>query len=300
MANFKGVLFGILTATTFGLIPLFTLPLMAKGMHYPSILFYRFLFGALCLFGMMKYKKESFRVREKDFMILFFLGLCYVGSALFLFWGYNLMPAGIATTLHFTYPIFVTLLVTLVFRDRISKVVLCAIPLAVGGVAVLSIGDTSVKPDFVAILIVLLSAVAYGLYIVTVNKSRVRGMNGRKLTFYVFLVSTFFFFIQAQASGGVQHIPDAASFGNLFFLAVFPTVVSNIMLVKAIQHIGSTLTSVLGACEPVTAVLIGIFVFNEPFSNQIATGILLILLSVVLILLAKPIQKRFFHRSTAS
>ena len=47
MNNLKGFAFGILTSATFGLIPLFTLPLMAKGMQFDSILFYRFLFAAL-------------------------------------------------------------------------------------------------------------------------------------------------------------------------------------------------------------------------------------------------------------
>ena len=36
MNNLKGFAFGILTSATFGLIPLFTLPLMAKGIVFPG------------------------------------------------------------------------------------------------------------------------------------------------------------------------------------------------------------------------------------------------------------------------
>ena len=43
--NLKGFAYGIATSVTFGLIPLFTLPLMEKGMRFDSILFYRFLFA---------------------------------------------------------------------------------------------------------------------------------------------------------------------------------------------------------------------------------------------------------------
>ena len=105
MNNLKGFAFGILTSATFGLIPLFTLPLMAKGMQFDSILFYRFLFAALALAGIMAAKKESFHADKRDIPVLILLGFFYTASAMFLFWGYNFMSAGIATTLHFTYPV---------------------------------------------------------------------------------------------------------------------------------------------------------------------------------------------------
>ena len=94
-SNIKGFVYGIATSATFGLIPLFTLPLMAKGMQFD----------------------------------------------MFLFWGYNFMSAGIATTLHFTYPIFVTLIMLLFFREKTSWVTLLAIGLAICGVARLSINE---------------------------------------------------------------------------------------------------------------------------------------------------------------
>ena len=94
MNNLKGFAFGILTSATFGLIPLFTLPLMAKGMQFDSILFYRFLFAALALAGIMAAKKESFHADKRDIPVLILLGFFYTASAMFLFWGYNFMSRG--------------------------------------------------------------------------------------------------------------------------------------------------------------------------------------------------------------
>ena len=62
MNNLKGFLYGIATSVTFGLIPLFTLPLMAKGLIFDSILFYRFLLATAALGAMMLLKKETFRI----------------------------------------------------------------------------------------------------------------------------------------------------------------------------------------------------------------------------------------------
>lgn len=291
MSNMKGFAYGIATAATFGLIPLFTLPLMAKGMQFDSILFYRFLFAAIVLVGVMKANEESFRIEKREIPVLVLLGFFYTVSAMFLFWGYRFMSAGIATTLHFTYPIFVTLIMWLFFREKTSWVTLTAIGLAIGGVARLSIDEGEMKLHVGGVLIVLLSAVGYALYITTVNKSRVQKMSGRKLTFYVFVVSTVLFAIKAGSNEGIQAIPDGLSWMNLILLAIVPTVISNITLVQAVHYIGGTLTAVLGAMEPVTAVAVGVLVFAEPFTPNLALGIGLIILAVTMIILSKSIQK---------
>ena len=291
MNNLKGFLYGIATSVTFGLIPLFTLPLMAKGLIFDSILFYRFLLATAALGVMMLLKKETFRIQMRDVPVLILLGLLYTGSAMFLFWGYNLMGAGVATTIHFTYPIFVTLLMFVFFREKASWITWLAILLAIAGVAKLSIKGSELTLDPLGMLIVVLSAMAYASYIIVVNKSRVRSMNGRKLAFYVFIVSTLLFAVKAMSNEGIQPVPDALSWINLFLLAVVPTVISNITLVLAVHHIGGTLTSVLGAMEPVTAVCIGAFVFQEEFTWQSGFGILLIITAVTLIILSKTIQK---------
>lgn len=291
MSHVKGFAYGIATSVTFGLIPLFTLPLMAKGMLFDSILFYRFLLATAALTILSVAKRESLRIDRRDLPVLGLLGLLYTLSAMFLFWGYSFMSAGIATTLHFTYPVFVTLVMLIFFREKTSWVTLVAILLAISGVARLSITSDEDKISLFGLVIVLLSAVAYALYITTVNKSRVRTLTGRTLTFYVFIVSTLLFALKAATNQGIQPIPDAASWLNLILLAVVPTVISNITLVLAVHHIGGTLTAVLGATEPVTAVLVGVLVFGEPFTSHLALGIGLIILAVTMIILSKSIRQ---------
>ena len=117
-------------------------------------------------------------------------------------------------------------------------------------------------------------------------------MHSRKLAFYVFLFTTLIFAVKAGWQESLQPLPDAVSAVNIVLLAVAPTVISNITLLLAVRHIGGTLTSILGALEPVTAVCIGALVFGEAFTAGEATGILLILIAVVLIILSRSIQGR--------
>lgn len=290
MNSIKGLIYGIVTSVTFGLIPLFTLPLMKEGMSLDSILFYRFLFATIALGIMMKVDKEPFAIKMNDLPLLVLLSTYYMVSAQFLFWGYDYMGAGVATTLHFTYPVFVTLLMLILFREKASWVTWLAIILAVYGVARLSIGGEDHKFSFFGVGIVLLSALGYAAYITTVNKSHLRTMPNRKLAFYVFVFTTLLFAGKVSVTQTLQPIPDVMSGVNLVLLAVLPTVISNITLLLAVHHIGGTMTSVLGALEPVTAVCIGAFVFGEAFTWQQGLGIAMILVAVTLIILGKPIQ----------
>lgn len=299
--NMKGFLYGIASSMTFGLIPLFTLPLMAEGLGFDSILFYRFLFASIALGILLVARKQSFRIKRSELPTLILLGVFYSFSALFLFWGYQLLSSGIATTLHFLYPVFVTMLMAIFFKEKKSIWTACSILCAILGVGMLSIGDGSVEINLFGIGIVAFSALNYALYIVGVNKSRIREMKGFKLTFYALGIATCIFLFMAQIKGTFQSIPSTPAFFNLLALAIIPTVLSNLALVESVKHIGGTLTAVLGAAEPVTAVCVGILIFGEPFTAQLAIGILLIIFAVSIIILSKKLNRwalRFKQRLT--
>lgn len=287
MNKLNGFLYGLLSSASFGLIPMFTIPAMQQGMQFESILLYRFAFATLALGVILLIDGQSFRINRRDIPSLLLLAFFYLISAVFLFWGYKFMASGIATTLHFMYPVLTTLIMMLFFREKKSIWRFMAIALAVAGVFFLSQGDDSGSITFIGIFIVLLSALGYALYLVTVSQLKVGQMKGLRLTFYIFLFGTLLLFIGIGTTGHTQPIPNLHTAGNLVMLAIIPTVISNLALVRAVKCIGSTLTSVLGAMEPVTAVCVGIFMFGEPFTNSVGLGIILIITAVTVIILKR-------------
>ena len=62
-------------------------------------------------------------------------------------------------------------------------------------------------------------------------------------------------------------------------------VLSNLTLVLAIKHIGSTMTSILGSMEPLTAVLVGVVHFGEGFDLDSAAGLILVVTAVIIVIL---------------
>ena len=299
MNKFKGFLFGMTASSTFGLLPLFTLPIMSEGLTTNSILCYRMLFASALVAVLMQVRKIAFRTNLKELLWFAFLGFFYYGSASLLFQAYGTMSSGMATTLHFLYPVGVTLIMALVFKQRPSPFTILAIILGLSGVALLSLkeGGGSSSASLVGILLVLLSGLSYAIYLVTVNNvRRIREMDNLKLTLYVLLSSAGFFLINASLNGGVQAIPSGSVLVNLLLLAFLPTLVSNLALVRAIKSIGSTLTSVLGAMEPLTAIVIGVVVFGETISGMMALGILLIIAAVTIIVLSPLLDKNIAER----
>ncbi len=232
-------------------------------------------------------KGISLRISLKDLPKLLLLAVFYDISSLFLFWGYQEISSGVATAIHFMYPVFTTILMMTLFKERSSIWRAIAIIIAIIGVSLLSLsgGETS-RISIAGIIIVLISALGYASYLVAVNKVNIK-MNGLKLTFYVFLFGGIILFTGTSLVSSVQPIPSMRSFGSLLLLAIIPTIISNLTLIQAIKRIGSTITSVLGAMEPVTAILVGILVFNEALTAQIGLGVILIISAVLIIILKR-------------
>ena len=293
MLNWKGFIYAVVTSATFGLIPLFTLPLLQAGMHIPSILFYRFFIAVLMLGVCAFFTRRSLRVTWRELYTLAVLSVLYIGSAVFLFWSYQYLASGIATTMMFLYPVFVALIMIYVFKEKNSFWTMAAIVLAIAGVAMLSWNGQEGGVSFTGILLAVLSGVSYGAYIISVNKSCVRDMSSDKLTFYVFAFTALGMLGGAYALGGLQSAPDWKSDFNLTMLALIPTVISNLTLVAAIKLIGSTFASVLGAMEPLTAMTVGVLVFHEPFTRSTAWGVALIIVAVTLVVMAPALEKGY-------
>lgn len=284
----KGVVNGLASSISFGLIPLFTLPVLAEGMSMDSLICYRFTLATLFIAVMMLVRRESFKVSLKDFPVLVLAAVFYDVSSLFLLWAYDYLGSGIATILHFTYPILTTLVMMAFFGEKGSFAKVSAILLAVGGVVLLSLNKSSDHAISVAgVAIAVISGLGYALYMVTINVSRLKQIKGLKLTFYVFLIGNLMLFANAYILGdGVSEIPSTRSMINLLLLAFVCTVISNQALIVAIKNIGSVMTSVFGAMEPVTAVIVGLLCFNEVVNGQSVAGMVMILAAVIVIILA--------------
>ena len=166
----KGLVCGAVAAATYGMNPLFTLPLYHAGMTPDSVLFYRYAFALPILAVMIRLRGQDFSLRRCEMLPLVAMGLLFSASSLFLYMSYNYMDAGIASTILFVYPILVALIMALGFRERITPLTIFCIALAVLGIGLLYEGDGQTL-SLTGVTLVLLSSLSYAVYIVGVNRS---------------------------------------------------------------------------------------------------------------------------------
>ena len=288
----KGFILGAIAAASYGMNPLFTLPLYSAGMSVDTVLFYRYSLAVIVLGIMMKFQKQSFAIKRVDVLPLCIMGLLFAFSSLFLFMSYNYMDAGIASTILFVYPVLVAIIMAVVFKEKVSPITMFSIALAFVGISMLCKSPGGQTLSLVAITFVFLSSLSYAIYIVGVNRSSLKDMPIAKLTFYVLLFGLSVYVVRLQFCTELQVIPTPMLWINAVSLAVFPTVISLVTMTKAIHYIGSTPTAILGALEPVTALFFGVLVFGEQLTPRIILGILMVITAVTLIIGGKSLLKK--------
>ena len=291
-SRLKGILCGVGAAVSYGMNPLGALPLYADGINTTTVLFYRYGLAVILLGLFMAVERKSFSITLKEFAILVPLGVLFALSSLTLFASFHFMDAGVASTLLFVYPVMVAIIMAIFFKERITFVTVLSILLSLSGIALLYRGGDGGVLDTTGVLLVMLSSVTYALYIVIVNKSSLR-MSSLKLTFYVLLVGVLLitscsFFGDGEAR--IQILTTPSMWLHASILAVFPTIVSLLLMVVAVHEIGSTPTAVIGALEPLTAVMLGVTLFGEELTLRLSVGIMLILSAVILIILGNSIS----------
>lgn len=285
----KGYIAGLLSSATFGLIPLFTVPLMREGMETETILIYRFGFATLLVALVMLHKQISFRETAKHIRIIFIMSTLYFCSALFLINGYKVMTSGVATVIHFMYPLMVALLMLIFFKQRMTRRGLISLVIAFMGVVLLSgiLGSEGVQVKLTDIALVAFSGFCYAVYIIVVNKTTIGTIPKWRLTFYLMLFSTLFFIGLSIGKQTLELPPTPRAWGLLFLLGLVPTLISNLFLIVAIPIIGSTTTAIMGVLEPLTAVIVGVTVLGEQLTAQSTLSIGAVIIAVALLVSEK-------------
>ena len=283
-AKAKGYILGSIAAASYGMNPLFALPLYKAGMDPDSVPFFRYLFAIPLLGIMIKARGRSFKIQRKETFPLIIMGLLVALSSLTLFLSYNYMAAGIASTLLFVYPIMVALIMAMVFKEKLALQTIVCMLLALGGIGLLYKSEDGSTLSLIGTLLVFASSLSYAIYIVGINQTSLKNVATLKVTFYVLLFGLSLFVARLLYSG-VLNTPDQwYLWANLLALAVFPTAISFLCTTGAIQYIGSTPTAILGALEPVTAIFFGIAVFGESLTVRESFGLVMIIVAVTFVI----------------
>ena len=285
---------GIITGVTYGLNPLFAVPLIRQGISVDTILLFRYLLAVVILGGWLAVRKENFRVSRKQVSRLVLLA---ARGYLLQRVQYNYIPSGVATTIVFLYPVLVAIIMVFM-RVYPTWQVWLAIVMTFVGVLFLCRTDGNGMLHWRGLALSFASALAYAMFIVIVNRSRtIRSVSNSLLTFYALLTGVCIFLVHGLVSqGGVSSLMKGLDHPsvwlNLTGLAVMPTVVSTATLAMATRIIGATKASVLGVFEPVTAILVGAVAFGESITANVIIGIAITMAAITFMIVSSSKGKK--------
>lgn len=296
-SQLRGVVNGIISGVTFGMIPLFSIPVIAAGMDNVSILVYRFLFGSAAMLAILLLRKTNMRVSLSELLRIVLLAIFYITTALATLECYKYLSSGIATALVYTDPIWCALIGLAFLGDKFSIKLTSSILLASLGVMMMT-GVFSGDGTFsmIGLLLGLASGLAYGIYLILVPRLKVKHIASLKLTFYVFFTGMWLLIAYSlMTNGGVEEVPDSSCWLDLALLGLIPTAISNICVTVSLKLIDSTIVAILGAFEPLTAMVVGVVILGEPLGFIGVVGGMLILVAVA-ILTINPQKLKFIRK----
>lgn len=278
----KGYIYTALSAIIFGLMPLLTKIIIARGATSLTIPFFRVFYVTIVLFFVLKIKKIDLHLEKRDLLSVILTSIFGSGiTIIILNESYNYVDTGIATSLHFLYPLFVAILCCFFYGEKIKKKQIISLSFAlVGIICFMSKGNGSLFGYFLAIA----SGLTYAYYLVKMDKTGLVKMNALKLSFYLALFTTIEIFTMNLFMQDIVFKMDVLSYVLLLVLALSSSFLATVLLQKGVLLLGSTRASFICLLEPVTSMIVGILWLNEALTFNKGLGGLAIIISLIIFL----------------
>lgn len=297
--TFNGVFYAIISSCSFGFSPLFSLGLLAAGLSNFDVLSYRWSVAAVVLMIYAASKGKSLRLSTFDEVWkVVLLSLLRSITSITLLIGYANIASGIASTINFMYPVVVALCMMLFFGEKKSIVNIISILISIFGVYLLASGDgLKVEGGNTALGLTcsIISALSFAAYYILMKQTKADKIEVVKFTTWIMLLSAVYFIICGFIfDGKITMVSDLKLWGYIAGLGLWSTMISNFTGVKAVRRIGPTMTSILGALQPLTAVVLGVLFLDEHLGPRTIAGISIIMVTVTFIV-AHQQTRRHHH-----
>ncbi|MCI5773465.1 MAG: DMT family transporter [Erysipelotrichaceae bacterium] len=283
----KGIFYTIVSAASFGLTPLLCSYAYKAGATPETLVFLRNLFVVPVLFAILKVKKIDLALDASTMFKAFLVGIFgMTATALLLYNAYEYLPVGTVTTVHFLYPVFVSLIGLICFKEKIPMVKAIVLTIATCGVFFFleTGGDISTNNLIIGLILSIASGATYAFYMVGIERFGLNKINSYKLTFYLSIFSCIVMLIYAVATGKFTMFEMAPiGFAYAFVIAMGTSFLAVYTLQLGIKYLGASTAAIFCMFEPVTAVIGGIIVLGESVTLMKVIGCVVILGSVTLL-----------------
>ncbi|UQZ90254.1 EamA family transporter [Deltaproteobacteria bacterium Smac51] len=284
----KGILYIILSAVLFGLMPILVKLTVEGGSNGLNATFFRGLIGLPIMLAVLRLRgiPATFSASEwKTLSLTFGVGAAVTITLLYLSYAY--IPVGVATSLHFIYPAAVTLAYVLFFKARPKAVVWLALAACLAGVFVLGGNISDIGQGLPGIIMALASGLTFTCYFIGLDKTELKYMPFHKLTFALCLITSLSCGILGLLTGQLTLELTFQAWVCTVMLSVLTTLGAAGLLQRGIQLTDGTTAAILSTFEPITSFMFAAAILGEAITSSQLLGCGFIVMSVILLTSSK-------------
>lgn len=271
----------IVSAFIYGVSPILAKVTYEGGANGITLTFLR---ASLCvplLYVMMKADKKSLRLTKTELKRVIILSV--FGGAfpmILLYMSYSYISAGLATTLHFIYPLIIVIASSFLFRERMTKIKLAAVILVTIGVFLFV--DISKASNIKGIILALLSGIFYSFYVIYIEKSGLDSMDYLKLTFYYLVIMSVSTLIFGLCVHGISFDMSPKAWAYSVLISFLVTILAVPLFQIGVRNEGASTAGILSTFEPITSIALGAMFLGEIVGVWQLIGGCMILTGVVM------------------
>jgi drug/metabolite transporter (DMT)-like permease len=279
MRRLSGFILTIVSAVSFGVMPILARAAYASGTDPVTVLFLRFTTATIIMAAILIIKKIPLPKGRTFFQLMLMGGVGYVGQSMCYFTALTLADASLVALLLYLYPILVAILSFIFLQEKVTRAKIIALVMALAGSA-LTIGFSG-EGKAGGIILGISAAVIYSIYIVSGSKVMEKVQALPASTVIIFSAAVVYSGVVAVRGPVFPATPGG--WLAVFGVAVIGTVIAIGTFLAGMERIGPMNASTISTLEPAVTVILAGLLLGEELSPAKMVGGVLILAAVILL-----------------
>ncbi len=275
-------LYLVISAFIFGFVPILAKAAYAGGTNGITLTFLRAALVLPVLGGYLILSKKEFPKHRKEWIRIILLSVFgNAASMICLYIAYDKIAVGLATVLHYIYPLAILLAMAVLYKEPVGHRKLAAVLLVSAGIILFM--DIDKKGDVSGVVLAALSGMFYAFYVVYMSRTGLDKLDYMVISFLVSVFTAISVFIFGALTNSLDFTMNITGWIYCVVIAILVTVIALPLFQIGLRHEGPSTAGIISTVEPITGVVMSALVFGEHLGFWGILGCIIIIAGVVML-----------------
>ncbi|MDQ0194459.1 DMT family transporter [Paenibacillus wynnii] len=278
----KGVIYAVISALGFGIMPIFAVKSYQNGLSVNTLLFLRFSLSSVIFFLFFRFKKTELKIQKRDLQLLFFLGgVLFTLLSMLHFESIRYISAPMAVLFLFSFPIFVCTFSFFANKERPQGNTLVFLLFSFVGMIFL-LGISLKDMNLYGVALAIGAAIVYACFMI-MGKKAASNVSAAVTSAFVTLFAAVGTLITGLLNQNIHFDFNPKAWIYIICIVFVSTIIAEMALFRSLELLSSTNVSIVSMIEPVFTAIFSILFLNEHVMIIQLTGGLIVLISLALL-----------------